>query len=244
VAEEITENYTDAKVDVRELDLTSLKSVKVFAEGFPKDYDRLDVLINNAGIMMCPYDKTQDGLEIQMGTNHFGHFALTRHLLPLLQSTPKSRIVVTSSAAHNMGNIDFSDINWESRKYKTSRAYGDSKLANLYFTYELANKLSDDGSNPMVVAAHPGWTSTELQRHSGFFQFMNNFFAQNSDMGILPSLMAAVDEDAKPGDYYGPSGMFEMQGYPVKVKSNKRSHDKRAATELWRLSEDLTGVKY
>jgi NAD(P)-dependent dehydrogenase (short-subunit alcohol dehydrogenase family) len=193
---------------------------------------------------MCPYDKTQDGMEIQMGTNHMGHFALTGHLLPLLKSTPDSRIVVTSSAAHNIGNIDFSDINWEKRKYKTARAYGDSKLANLYFAYELSRKLNQDGQNPSVVSAHPGWTSTELQRHIGFFKIMNNFFAQDSDMGILPSLRAAIDKDVQTGDYFGPSGFYEMQGYPVKVKSNKRSHDQNAARKLWELSEEMTDVKY
>ena len=149
---------------------------------------------------------------------------------------------MVSSAAHKMGHIDFNDLNWEDRKYNTQRAYGDSKLANLYFAYELALRLGD--RSPMVTAAHPGWTQTELQRHSGLAMFLNNFFSQRVEMGALPTLRAAIDENAKSGDYFGPKGFMEMQGYPVKVPSNKRSHDKNAARKLWELSEEMTGVKY
>jgi len=244
VAAEIREANSDAKVAVMELDLGSLKSVKAFSDAFIKKYKRLDILINNAGVMMCPYSKTEDGFEIQMGTNHLGHFALTGQLMPLLKKTPGSRIVSTSSVVHRNGAIDFNDINWESRPYKTAKAYGDSKIANLYFTYALAKKISGNGSNPMVTAAHPGWTSTELQRHSGFFSFMNNFFAQNLSMGTLPTLLAATDPEANPGDYYGPRKMMEMRGYPIKVKSNELSLDEKKAEKLWELSEEMTGVSY
>ncbi len=244
VAEEICGEFPSADVTVQSLDLTDLKSVQDFATSFIKKYDRLDVLINNAGIMMCPYSKTKDGFEIQMGTNHMGHFALTGQLLPLLKKTNGSRIVVLSSVGHRMGNIDFSDINWEKRKYNTQNAYADSKLANLYFAYELADKLENEEKAPMVTAAHPGWTRTELQRHAGMARFLNNFFSQGVERGALPTLRAAVDENAKSGDYFGPSGFMEMQGSPVKVKSNKRSHDVNAARELWKLSEKLTGTKY
>lgn len=244
VAEEITKESPGAKVYVMELDLGSLKSVKAFADAFKKKYKQLDILINNAGVMMCPYSKTEDGFEIQMGTNHLGHFALTGHLMPLLEKTPGSRIVATSSIAHRNGNIDFSDLNWDRRSYKTGRAYGDSKIANLYFTYELAKKLSANGNNPVVTAAHPGWTATELQRHSGAFKHLNKVFAQNLEMGTLPTLRAAVDPDARQGDYFGPGGMMEMRGYPVKVKSNKRSKDEDSAETLWELSEKMTGVTY
>jgi NAD(P)-dependent dehydrogenase (short-subunit alcohol dehydrogenase family) len=244
VADEIRKQNSNAEISVRELDLSSLTSIKKFAAGILDDFDRLDILINNAGIMMCPYSKTEDGLEIQMGTNHFGHFALTGHLMPLLKKTRDSRIVATSSVGHRAGNIDFSDINWETRKYNTSRAYGDSKLANLYFTYELARKLKDNPNNPKVIAAHPGWTRTELQRHSSNLQFMNKLFSQGPEMGVLPTLRAAIDEDAQQGDYFGPAGIFEMQGYPVKVKSNRRSHDEQAARKLWELSEQVTDLKF
>lgn len=243
-AEEIRKEFPGAEISVRSLDLSSLQSVQDFADGINKEFDRLDVLVNNAGIMMCPYSKTQDGFEIQMGTNHLGHFALTGHLMPLLKKTRDSRVVATSSAAHNMGNIDFSDLNWENRKYNTQRAYGDSKIANLYFTYELMRKFNGDENAPIITAAHPGWTRTELQRHSGLASFLNNFFSQNVKMGTLPTLRAAIDVDAQSGDYYGPKGFMEMKGYPVKVKSNKRSHDIEAARKLWELSEEMTGVKY
>jgi NAD(P)-dependent dehydrogenase (short-subunit alcohol dehydrogenase family) len=244
VADGIRQEFPAADVTVRDLDLSSLSSVESFAEGINKDYDRLDILINNAGVMMCPYSKTQDGFEIQMGTNHLGHFALTGQLMPLLEKTDGSRIVATSSAAHNMGNIDFSDINWERRKYNTQKAYGDSKIANLYFTYELARRMNGNGESPLVTAAHPGWTGTDLQRHSGFIRFLNNFLAQGTDIGTLPTLMAAIDPDAQPGDYYGPSRFFEMRGKPVKVESNKRSHNTEAAQRLWEMSEQMTGVSY
>jgi NAD(P)-dependent dehydrogenase (short-subunit alcohol dehydrogenase family) len=244
VADAIRQEYAAADVSVRELDLANLESVKTFAESILKEYDRLDILINNAGVMMCPYSKTRDGFEMQLGTNHLGHFALTGHLLPFLKKTKGSRIVVLSSFGHKMGNLDFSDLNWEKRKYNTNKAYGDSKLANLYFTYELARKLEGEGNNPKVTAAHPGWTATELQRHSGLMGFLNKFFAQGVDMGALPTLRAAIDADTKPGDFFGPGKHFEMHGHPVKVESNARSHDRNAARELWKQSEEMTGVKY
>lgn len=244
VASEIQTVNPGANIKVMQLDLTSLQSIKRFSENFCKSFNSLDVLINNAGIMMCPFAKTEDGFEVQMGTNHLGHFALTGHLMPLLKKTKNSRIVVTSSVAHKFGKINLEDIHWESRKYNTNHAYGDSKLANLYFAYELVRKLKNDPDAPMVTAAHPGWTRTELQRHSGGIQFLNNFFSQAPAMGILPSLRAGFDPNAKAGDYYGPAKFFEMQGYPVKVKSNKLSHDKEIAKKLWDLSEELTMVNF
>jgi NAD(P)-dependent dehydrogenase (short-subunit alcohol dehydrogenase family) len=244
VAEEIRQEFPKAEVKVMKLDLGSLKSVKSFADDFKKAYDKLDILINNAGIMMCPYAKTEDGFEIQMGTNHLGHFALTGHLMPLLKKTKGSRIVATSSMGHKMGNIDFDDLHWETRKYNTNRAYGDSKLANLYFTYELVRKLKNDHNTPMVVAAHPGVTATELTRHSKFFQVFNIFFSQKVAVGTLPTLRAATDPDAQPGDYFGPRGFMEMVGHPVKVESNALSKDEKKAQQLWTLSEELTGVEY
>lgn len=240
----IRDECPDADVTVRELDLSSLESVHAFADSILDDFDQLDVLINNAGIMMCPYSTTADGFEIQMGTNHLGHFVLTGRLLPLLRATDGSRIVVLSSLAHKMGNIDFVDFGWDSRNYDPSRAYGDSKLANLYFAYELAHKLEGHGTNPTVTAAHPGWTATDLQRHSGLMGFLNHFLAQGVDKGALPTLRAGFDLDATSGDYFGPSGILEMHGDPVKVESNERSHDAAAARTLWTKSEELTGFSF
>lgn len=244
VVDEIKKEFSSAELYVRSLDLTSLESVKAFSEDIIQEFNRLDILINNAGIMMCPYSKTKDGFEIQMGTNHLGHFALTGHLMPLLKKTKDSRIVATSSIAHRTGNIDFSDINWEKRKYNTQNAYGDSKIANLYFAYELKKRLENDENAPKVTAAHPGWTRTELQRHSGLAQFLNNFFSQSPEMGTLPTLRAAIDPEANSGDYYGPRGFMEMKGYPVKVKSNQLANNMDAANKLWEVSEEMTGVKY
>jgi NAD(P)-dependent dehydrogenase (short-subunit alcohol dehydrogenase family) len=194
--------------------------------------------------MTCPFSKTEDGFEIQMGTNHLGHFALTGLLMPLLKKTKGARIVATSSIAHRQGNIDFEDINWEKRKYDTAKAYGDSKLANLYFAYELARKLKDDPSAPLVTAAHPGWTSTELQRHNLFFKVLNPFFAQNVAGGILPTLRAATDKNAKPGDYFGPSGFQELKGAPIVVKSNEMSYNEANAKRLWDISEQMTRIQF
>lgn len=244
VVQEIKKTFPNATIDVRQLDLSSLKSVQGFAEEVNGAYDRLDLLINNAGVMACPYSKTEDGFEIQMGVNHLGHFALTGRLMPLLKKTKVSRIVATASVAHRSGDINFEDINWETRDYKTNKAYGDSKLANLYFAYELARKLEGAPDAPMVVSSHPGWTKTELDRHSGLIQFFGNIVAQTVEMGTLPTLRAAVDEQAQMGNYYGPARLFEMRGHPVVVKSNERSHDKTKAKRLWEMSEQMTGVQY
>lgn len=234
----------DADVNVMLLDLASLKSVQNFANKFKQKYNKLDLLINNAGVMIPPYSKTEDGFELQFGTNHLGHFALTAQLIDVLKKTSNSWIVNVSSGAHRYGNIDFDDLNWEKRKYKAWRAYGDSKIVNLYFTYELNRRLSQNGNNPLVTAAHPGWTATELQRHSGVFNFLNNFFAMSIEQGTLPTLRAAFDDNAESGDYFGPGGFMEMRGKPVKVNSNKLSKDEAIAKKLWDVSEELTGVKF
>lgn len=244
VAQEVKKQHPNAQIDIREMDLSSLTSVKLFANGVLENYDRLDVLINNAGIMACPFDKTQDGYEIQMGTNHLGHFALTGLLMPLLETTKNARIAATSSIGHRMGNIDFADINWEKRKYNSSKAYADSKLANLYFTYALANKLNTEKKDIKVTVAHPGWTRTDLQKHSWYMRMLNPLFSQGPDQGVLPTLRAAFDLNANSGDYFGPSRFFEMHGSPIVVKSNERSHDTEAAKKLWHISEELTNIKY
>lgn len=244
VKEGILKLNPNAKIDIRNLDLSSLNSIKLFAEEINRDYDRLDILINNAGIMYCPYSKTQDGFEMQMGTNHLGPYALTAQLMPVLTKTANSRIVNTASLAHLTGNIDFEDINWETRKYKTMQAYSDSKLANLYFHYELAKKLNRQKNAPLVVAAHPGWTKTELDRHIGIVGIISSIIGQKVEMGVLPTLRAAIDPEAISGDYYGPDGFREMRGYPIKVKSNAMSQNAEKARQLWDLSAKLTGINY
>jgi len=244
VANEILEENKNAKIDIQELDLSSLESVNNFSTSINKKYKALDCLINNAGIMACPYSKTKDGFEIQMGTNHLGHFALTGQLISLLKKTPNSRVVNVSSIAHTSGNIDFDDLNWEKRKYRTWSAYSDSKLANLYFTYELSRKLEKDKGNPIILASHPGWTATDLQRYSGVANFMNIFLGQKVKVGTLGGIRAATDPTAKSNDYFGSPSMGGMKGYPVLVMSNELSYNTVNAKKLWKLSEELTGVCY
>lgn len=239
-AARIREERRDREVTVKELDLADLSSVKRFAENFNAEYDRLDILINNAGVMIPPYSKTRDGFELQMGTNHLGHFALTLQLLDRLKKTPGSRVVNVSSNAHKIGKIDFEDIHWEKRKYSAVKAYGDSKIANLYFTAHLAKKL--EGKSPIVVAAHPGYSSTGLMRHSKAFEFVTRFIAQDAVMGALPTLYAATAEGVQSGDYYGPDGFMEQKGYPKKTEAITRAKDEKIAEKLWKVSEELTRV--
>jgi len=234
----------NADVSLMILDLANLQSVRDFAAQFKQKQDRLDLLINNAGVMMPPYGKTADGFELQFGVNHLGHFVLTGLLLDVIEKTPNSRIVNVSSMAHKYGNLDFDDLNWEARPYKKMASYGDSKIANLYFTYELAKRLQNKGSKTIVTAAHPGWTATDLQRHSSLFSFLNPLFAMKGPQGALPTLRAAIDGNAESGDYFGPDGWQEWRGWPVKVESNELSHDSVIAERLWGVSEKWTGIKY
>ncbi len=231
----------DASIRVMVLDLADINSINEFIRNFKKEHRKLDLLINNAGVMVPPYSKTKDGFELQIGTNHLGHFALTRGLISLLINTKGSRVVNVSSTAHKVGNINFNDLNWESRKYKPWRAYGDSKMSNLYFSFELARRLKEKGFGTIVISAHPGWTATDLQRNSGIANFFNRFLAQDIDMGALPTLYGAISEDAESGDFFGPAGFMEMKGYPVKVTPSKRARDKETAERLWEISEKLTG---
>ena len=269
VAGEIRQALPDARLDVREMELSSMDSILRFADEILADYSHLNVLINNAGIMACPYAKTEDGVEIQMATNHLGHFALSGLMLPLLRIKRGSRIVNTSSIGHRMGKIDFTDFNWEKRKYNPTQAYADSKLANLYFTYEFARRVSGAVSQKeagarvgadarvgagaragistsalTVVAAHPGWTRTGLQKHVWYMKKLNPWMSQSPAEGALPTLRAAFDPMARPGDYFGPSRFFEMHGSPILVSSSRRSHDPDAAKKLWAISEQLTNVEY
>jgi NAD(P)-dependent dehydrogenase (short-subunit alcohol dehydrogenase family) len=243
-AQKIKNQNPNVIVRVMKLDLASLASIERFATDFADGHSRLDRLINNAGVMIPPYSKTADGYELQFGTNHLGHFAVTARLMDLLERTPNARIVNVSSSAHRFGRIDFEDLNWEKRSYKPWRAYGDSKIANLYFTYELDRRLKASGSEVAVTASHPGWTATELQRHTSSTQFFNGFLAQDISMGALPTLRAAYDESAKGGEFYGPRGFMELRGYPVEVNSNTLSKDHTIAAQLWGVSEKLTGVRF
>lgn len=242
-ADEIRAAHPGADVEVMQLDLSDLGSVQRFAEAFRAKHSRLDLLINNAGIMVPPYGKTAQGFETQFGVNHLGHFALTGSLLDLITNTPGSRIVTVSSIAHYMGRIDFADLNWE-KGYRAQAAYGQSKIANLLFTYELQRRLAAAGKDTIAVAAHPGWTETNLQEHAKGVKFLNRFLAQEPLMGALPTLYAATEPGVNGAEYFGPNGFMEMNGPPKKVKSNKRSHDRNVAERLWNVSEELTGVRF
>jgi NAD(P)-dependent dehydrogenase (short-subunit alcohol dehydrogenase family) len=243
-AEKIREKYADADLRASELDLADLASVATFAENFKEDYQKLDLLINNAGVMVPPYTKTKDGFELQFGTNHLGHFALTAHLLDILEKADNARVITVSSLAHNRGELDFEDLDWENRSYAAWRAYADSKLANLYFTYELNRKLENYGFETIAVAAHPGGTSTDLARHSTFMNLFASILGQSAAMGALPTLRAATDENVKGGEYYGPDGFSEFYGHPVRVDSSKISKDEMLAERLWKVSEEMTGIEY
>ncbi|HOO83432.1 MAG TPA: oxidoreductase [Prolixibacteraceae bacterium] len=236
-------------INVMQLDLANLSSVKTFAEQFKQQYKQLDVLMNNAGIMATPNVKTDDGFEAQLGTNHLGHFALTALLLPLLKATPKSRVVNVSSLAHKGGKMDFEDLMFEKgRKFKSMSAYGQSKLANLLFTYELQRFFEANNIDCIATAAHPGGSNTRLANHFETSWFMTQISKiargamQSAAVGALPQIRASVDASVKGGDYYGPSGIGEMFGYPVLVKSNKASHNVEDAKRLWEISEKLTGT--
>jgi NAD(P)-dependent dehydrogenase (short-subunit alcohol dehydrogenase family) len=226
------------------LDLSDLDSVAAFAASFAKDHDRLDLLVNNAGVMVPPLGRTKQGFETQFGTNHLGHFALAGRLLPLVEKTPRARIVVVSSTAQNFGKIDLADLNWESRSYTAWAAYGQSKLANMMFLLELSRRLAAAGSTVRATGAHPGWTATDLQRTAGAARFFNPFFAMKPADGALPTLRAATDPGAESGSYWGPAHFFELSGPPVPAKVPARARDEAVAAQLWEASEKLTGVSF
>ena len=243
-AEKILAANKTADVKVMALDLADLASVRQFADAFRQNNARLDLLINNAGVMVPPYSKTADGFELQFGTNHLGHFALTGRLFGLLLATEGSRVVNVSSGAHKIGNLNFDDLAWEQRRYMAWKAYGDSKIANLYFTFELDRRLKENRFGTIAAAAHPGWTATELQRNVGWVEFLNGIFGQNVSMGALPTLRAATDPNLQGGEYFGPDGFMEMGGHPVEVKPNELARDREIAKRLWEASEKLTGLKF
>jgi NAD(P)-dependent dehydrogenase (short-subunit alcohol dehydrogenase family) len=247
----ILKEIPGGKIEVRQLDLGDLESVRSFASDFKPDHKKLDVLLNNAGIMMTPYFTTKDGFEGQLGTNHLGHFALTGLLMDLLLKTEGSRIVNVSSKAHERGVMDFNNLQYaDGKDYTPMKAYGRSKLSNLLFTYELQRKLEGAKKDSIAVAAHPGVAMTNLARHlEGRFLFkmltpLFKLMAQDQAMGALPQIRASVDPAVKGGEYYGPDGKKEYKGYPVIVQSNEASHKIEDADRLWEESEKLTGVKF
>ena len=230
-------------VSVQELDLTSLASIASAADELHAKHDQIDLLINNAGVMMTPESTTKDGFELQFGTNHLGHFAFTGRLFDRLLATPLSRVVTVSSQGHRMGRIRFDDLQWKRRRYSRVGAYGQSKLANLLFTYELQRRLA--GTDTIAVAAHPGGSSSELSRHlPRTVQVAFTPLEQSTEMGALPILRAATDPNVAGGEYYGPGGFAETRGFPEVVESNGRSHDADVARRLWTVSEELAGVRF
>jgi NAD(P)-dependent dehydrogenase (short-subunit alcohol dehydrogenase family) len=226
------------------LDLTSLDSVRAFAARFKNDHGRLDLLINNAGVMVPPLTRTREGFELQMGVNHLGHFLLTALLFPLVRQTPRSRIVTVASQAHRMGKIDFDDLNWEHRQYRRGAAYGASKLANLLFAFELHRRLQAAGCAVLSVASHPGWTATSLMRHVNPIAVIGRVMAMKPAQGALPTLYAATDPSVQSGDYIGPGGLFEMWGFPARTAGSDAANDRETATRLWAVSQALTNTTF
>jgi NAD(P)-dependent dehydrogenase (short-subunit alcohol dehydrogenase family) len=237
----IREAVPGADVLFDTLDLASLQSIEMFAKEISAEVDHLDILCNNAGVMMPPLDYTRDRFELQFGINHLGHFALTAHLLPLLRSTPGARVVTVSSLMHLAGWIHFDDLNSEN-SYNSALAYGQSKLANLLFTRELARRLDEAKIDVISAAAHPGSTRTDLQRHSELMHAAVRYFAQDAPAGALPTLYAATAPDVRGGDYFGPR--FGIVGPPARALSSPLAQNKDLAQRLWKVSEELTGVSF
>jgi NAD(P)-dependent dehydrogenase (short-subunit alcohol dehydrogenase family) len=231
------------------LDLADLDSVATFADRVATRHDRLDLLINNAGVMLPPLLRTRQGFELQFGTNHLGHAALTARLARLVLQTSGARVVIVSSAVHHRGEIDFDDLNWNRRPYDRSKAYRQSKLANLLFAFELQRRIVATGSDVRVTAAHPGWTKTELQRHMLLHErllasVLNPIVQLGTLDGALSTLRAATDPDAGPGSYWGPGRFFEYKGPPDRARISERALDQGVATRLWVETEKLIGLRF
>ena len=237
-----------AAPELEELDLASLDSVRVFAERFRSKHDGLDLLINNAGVMAPPRRRTADGFELQLGTNHLGHFALTGLLLPAMEGREDARVVTLSSTMHKFGRIAFDNLHGD-RRYFRWRAYGQSKLANLLFAFELDRRLRASGSTVKSLAAHPGYAATNLQSAAAplvdrlVMKVGNAVVAQSDEMGALPTLYAATEPGLEGGTYVGPDGPGEQRGYPKIVQANSAARDVDTARRLWQVSEQLTGVR-
>lgn len=240
-----------AQVEVAKVDVADLDSVKTFAEGFVASNRKLNILINNAGVMAFPTRQaTKQGYEAQFGTNHLGHFALTGELMPALIKTPGSRVVTVASIAHKGGRMRYEDPNWE-RDYDPRKAYSQSKLANVLFGLELDRRLKRAGKDVSSIIAHPGVASTNIVTNgmgtdlkAKIAGVAISLFAQSEARGALPLLYAATSSDAKAGHYYGPDGLAEIKGNPVEVKPKPHALDPVSAARLWHISEQMTGVEY
>lgn len=245
----IVKEVPNATLEVLQIDLSSLNSVRNFAKAFQAKFDRLDVLVNNAGVMMPPYTKTEDGFELQLGANFLGHFLLTGLLLETILKTPNSRVVTLSSLVHKNGKINFDDLQSE-KKYSASEAYAQSKLACLMFTRELQRRLEKAGHQQTIsTASHPGIATTELSRHMPKLVYnllkytIAPFLTHSPNEGAKPTMLAAIGE-AKGGEYFGPTGFNEFKGKPGKAKSTPLSNDEAIAKQLWEVSEKLVGLNY
>ncbi|HLL94467.1 MAG TPA: oxidoreductase [Spirosoma sp.] len=240
----IMNHYLRAKIKCMKLDVSRLREVKEFAAQFQLQYKKLDLLINNAGIMMSPYKVTEDGFENQLATNYLGHFALTGLLLPTLTSTPGSRVITLSSLSYKWAEIEFEDLQAQ-KGYSRRKAYGQSKRACLMFAYELQRRLAAGGYNTLSVAAHPGLSKTNLDQYfPALIRPLGSLFLQPAEKGALPVLYAALEKDLKGGEFIGPDGFQEMRGYPTRVDSDEYSKDEDVAQRLWKASEALTKVAY
>lgn len=243
--DEVRRRVPKAAVEVMPLNLADLSSVRAFAAAFSNRFPKLDLLCNNASAILVPLQKTRDGFEMHIGTNHLGHFALTAQLLPLLQKAPAARVVNTSSLAHTMTpGMDLDDLHFEHKRYKDMDAYGKSKLAALLFTFELERRLKKAGLPVVATVAHPGYAATNMELGGFFMRLSTRLFAQPAAMGALPALYAATAPGVAGGDYYGPGGFKELKGYPKKAKPRPEARDPVLAAQLWSLSEQLTGVRF
>lgn len=247
--EKIRQSVPDAEVSTQLLDLGSLESVRTASAELRAAHPRVDLLINNAAVAFPPKTTTPDGFELQFATNHLGHFALTGLLLENMLGVDGARVVVVASLDHKLGGaIHFDDLQWE-RRYSSALAYAQSKLANLMFCYEFHRRLVKSGAPLMTVAAHPGYSHSELFRNMWkpvqvMMKFADRFIGQDPAKGALPQLYAATMPDVQGGQYWGPDGFLEMAGYPTLVRSSKKSYDQQAQERLWTVSEELTGVTY
>jgi NAD(P)-dependent dehydrogenase (short-subunit alcohol dehydrogenase family) len=251
-AERIAHDFPDALLHVQPVDLANLNSVRHFAEEFEGAHKTLDVLLNNAGVMAIPLRRTVDGFEMHLATNHLGPFALTGLLLPALLAAPAARVVTVSSINHYYGRIAFENLHGE-RRYNGWLAYGQSKLANLLFAFELQRRFARARTRAISVACHPGFAATNLQfvgprmrgsRTGEALWRAANVFGQDAASGALPLVYAAVSPDVQGGEYVGPGRMFGLRGHPVIVRSSRRARDEATAERLWKVSEELTGVRY
>ena len=234
----------NASLKPMKIDTSSLTEVQKFAKHFQNHFDRLDMLINNAGIMMSPYEETDDGFENQLATNYIGHYALTGHLIPLISNTKNSRVITLSSLSYKWADIQFDDLHFQ-KKYDKKKAYGQSKRACLVFAYELQRRFSEKKMNTKSIAVHPGLSNTNLDRYfNPIIRPLGALFLQKQEKGAYPILFAALDKSLKGGEYVGPDGFQEMRGNPTIVDSDDKTKDRETAKELWKVSEEMTKVSY